>query len=286
MESSNKNSHQTDLSENPIIKQMSYTVTVISIITVVVAAVGFIGYFSFQSTYSGKLQDRRENSMLYDDPAQKNLPGTEDLPEVEIFKQPAAAQQAQQPQSEYDQVVQQALREHKQTQFEKDKQARQGANAQETATKDSSTKPSPTPVPKDIFVNSVKTLSIKIPSGWTAGNNVLTSKDGVSTVRVFETQSTDDLETFIKNKPNSRSPATWEKKSMSGAEGHLTEIYSYDPGGSPSRSISLFFQSKRENHILSVHIDSKNLDINDTSLTKTAKEIEENIKLLEAPDED
>lgn len=271
------------MTDHPLLESLSNNISIISILLVIFVLIGCVAFFSYEAAYSTKIQDRRDNAMIYDDSLQNNILGAQEMPEVELFKpRDGQSQQAQQMQQQQMMQQQQAMA-GQQTMLEQKKQAREAAQGQAT---EPTKKPSPTSLPEGTFMNEEKTISFKMPTGWNAAGNTAKHKDGILSATVQSAPSDKSPEEFAKDKPFGREPKEGESKQFSGESGYLTKVYNFDPGGAPSRSISAFMKSKDGKQIIAVHVDSKNLDVNDKTLEETAKEIHTAITLLEAEKEE
>ncbi|MFW5703711.1 MAG: hypothetical protein ACOCXQ_02660 [Patescibacteria group bacterium] len=269
-----------DLSQHPIIQSVSQYIGIIAIFIIVVVVIVFIAFFSYESTYETKVQDRRENALLYDDAAQQNILGAKDMPEVEIGK----PRNAQGQQMTKEQAMQQQMLQQQAMQQQQMRQQAPGSPPAESIPreKEPSPTPEPTELPENLFVNNSKTLSFEVPRRWTKTESGAQSNDSEYVVRVREEVTEDDLESYVENNPFGRSPGSgWEDTTVSGEDAIMTKPYRYDPGGQPVRTQAIYTYAKDEERILILEVDTTNLDVNDDKLEKYFKEIKDSVKLLD-----
>lgn len=273
------NENGNNITDHPLMQSISHNIGVISLLLIIFVLIGCVAFFSYEAAYSTKIKDRRENAMLYEDSLQNNILGAKEMPEVELFK-PRGQQQTQAQQMQMQQQMQQ--QQSGQTMLDQKKQAREAAQVEQV---EPTQKPTPTNVPDNVFINAERTLSFTLPTGWNKSRSQASDTAGVLSATVQSVETSKELEAFIKEKPFGREPKDWEEESFNGESGFSTSVYSYDPGGAPSRSISAFVQSKDGKSIIAAHVDSKNLDVNDSSLEEAAKKIHTSIQFLDKEEE-
>jgi type II secretory pathway pseudopilin PulG len=262
---------EQNVTEHPVVQYVSNYIGIISIVVIVATIIGFIAYLSYESTLNAKMKERRDNALIYDDTAQKSILGAKDLPEIEIGKQRQSAQSQQQQMMMQQQAQQQQM-------------IQQQTQTQQTEPEPSK-KPSPTQVPENTFVNSDGTVSFTHPSGWTkniAGTSV-GSTDGEYTARVLSEDSSSTLEDYAKSKPHGRPGSNGgEKTTAGGNDAYRTNAYIFDPGGAPVKAQELYLKSKDGKKIITIQLDAKNLDINNSDAKTVFDSIVSSITLSEA----
>lgn len=267
---------EQNVTEHPVVQYISTYIGIISIVVIVATIIGFIAYFSYESTLNAKIKERRDNALIYDDPAQESILGAQDLPEIEIGKQRQSGLSQQQQQQQMMMQQQQAMQQQEMLQ-----QQSQTQQAEQEPTK----KPSPTDVPENTFVNKEGTVSFTHPSGWTkniAGTSV-GSTDGEYTARMLEEESSSTLEEYAKSKPHGR-PGTngGEKTTVAGNDAYRTSPYIFDPGGAPVKAQELYLKSKDGKKIITIQLDAKNLDINNSDAKAVFDSLVSSVALSEA----
>lgn len=265
---------EQNMTEHPVVQYVSTYIGIISIVVIVATIIGFIAYLSYESTLNAKIKERRDNALIYDDPAQDSILGAQDLPEIEIGKQRQSAQSQQQQQMMMQQ--QQAMQQQ---------QMMQQQNQMQETEPEPSKNPSPTKIPENTFINTDGTVAFTHPSGWTkniAGTSV-GSTDGEYTARILEEESSTTPEEYAKTKPHGRTSANGgEKTTVGGNEAYRTNPYIFDPGGAPVKAQELYLKSKDGKKIVTIQLDAKNLDINNSDAKNVFDSIVSSVTLSEA----
>ncbi len=256
---------EQNVTEHPVVQYVSTYIGIISIVVIVATIIGFIAYLSYESTLNAKIKERRDNALIYDDPAQDSILGAQDLPEIQIGKQRQSAQSQQQ---------QQALQQQ---------QMMQQQNQMQETEPEPSKKPSPTKIPENTFVNTDGTVAFTHPSGWTKNSSSVSSADGEYSARILSEDSSSSLEDYAKSKPHGRTGANGgEKTTAGGNEACRTNPYIFDPGGAPVKAQELYLKSKDGKKIVTIQLDAKNLDINNSDAKNVFDSIVSSVTLSEA----
>jgi hypothetical protein len=273
------------LENTPAVQNASSTLLVIGLVIGIFGAIAMVSYFFFAKTYSAKMEERKENALLYDDPSQKNILGAQitDLPELEmggnkaLNKQPTMTQQ---------QLMQQQLMRQQQ-------QAAGGMQQQKAPQNMPENKPptpTQTPIPENTYVNDELHFKLEY-QGWdkqtqtTDGDLKIDSykkSDGslilyiVTTTKKFDT-----IQAFIDTSPRGRKPATTANFGIGGKEGQKSEPFDVSENGTAYKAIAAYVEPKDDQGMISIELDSTSLDVNDHTAADAFEKITDSFAFIE-----
>lgn len=277
--------------DSPVIQSISTSVVLIGAIVGGIAIIAIIGYTTVMNSYEAKLQDRKDNALLYDDPNEKNLFSNDlnELPPVNIGgnAQQGNKQQSQLQMANNQQVLgQQAARQQNMAQQQPPE-----------SVPEKKTSPSPTPTPKDTFINEKKTFSVS-NKGWTKDQNKTTGENSITTFKSPDSTYTltisevtnfnnetkkkyETLEEYVNSNPGGRKPANGtEPITLSGKEGVKSKPFVLNSNGSSVKTTGAYLFSENSEFIYSLELDSTNLDINNSDSDAVFKDITTSFNLI------
>lgn len=282
MEPEDKQQVKVISTDSPVIQSISTSVVLVGAIVGGIALIAVIGYMTVKNSYDAKVQDRKENALLYNDPNEKNL-FADDLNELPPVNVGANAQQQQQ-QSQLQVANQQQVLGQQAAQQRAAQQQQAPPKAEKTNT------PTPSPTPKDTFINEKKKFSVT-NKGWnkenstSAGSNTVTtykSPDSVYTLTISEVanfnsetkKKYDSLDEYLNTNPGGRKPGNGtEAIKLSGKDGLKAKPFIMNNNGSSVKTIGAYVFSEDSEYIYSLELDSTSLDINNSDADTVFKDI-------------
>lgn len=271
-----------ELHKLPQANTVSTTILVITITVLVFAAIAGVAYYSFNSTLQAKVQERRENELLYSDASDQNILGAETskLPQVQLGKTNRTPGAGTQQQAQSQQMVQMPNgQQQKVPPYPTDKPA---------------TSPTPTKVPDNVFVSKDDLFSMEHDK-WSRGGKrtegdtyleTLTSIDGKYKLHIGITNKKyDSIQAYLDTNPRGRKPTNGTSDiTLGGETGKKTTSFIGDFEGSTYKTIGGYVFSKDKQAIYSIELDTTELDVNNNSNEDIFNKIKDSFKFIEKKD--
>lgn len=273
------------LENTPAVQNASSILLVIGLVIGIFGAIAMISYFFFMKTYSAKMEERKENALLYDDPSQKNILGAQitDLPDLKmgansaLNKQPTMTQQ---------QLMQAQLMRQQQAAGMQQQQQR----APQSMPENKPPTPTQTPIPENTYVNDELHFKLEY-QGWNKQNQTTDGDLKIDSYKksdgslilyiVTTTKKFDSIQAFIDSSPRGRKPSTTANFGIGGKEGQKSEPFDVNENGTAYKAIAAFVEPKDDTGMISVELDSTSLDVNDHSADDAFKKITDSFTFIE-----
>lgn len=279
-----KNGKVIEVHKSPYAVTVNTTLVVITIVVLVFSVIGAIAYYSFDSTLQARMQERKENELLYDDPNEKNILGLDDsLPELEFGKKAAAANTQQQ--------QQQALKRPQAQTIDTPNGKQQIPPRPTSAPLKKETPdvtPSPSKTPDNIYVSKDGLFSIEHDKWSSAGSKTegdteletLESSDGKYKLYLGITKKKyDSIDAYLDTDPRGRKPKNnTEAITLGGESGKKALTFTGNFNGSEYKTIAAYVFSKDKESVYSLELDTTEMDINNKSNEEVFKKITDSFK--------
>lgn len=275
---------------------ISQTLIAISVVVVLAGLIGGIAYVSFSGTLNSKLAERKENELLYQEAGQTDILGLDNkLPEIQIGKNPNAGASKQLALAQQ-QAVQRMGQGNPEMQMKIDppppstKQATKGPEKTSTP----SPSPSPTPVPDNMYVSKDGTFSLEHDK-WarsgskTEGNTemeILKSSDGKYTLTIGITKKKfSTVQEYLDTDPRGRKPKNGTTTiTLGGESGLKANTFELVSDGATYKTIAGYVLSKDKESVISIELDSTDLDVNNKDNETVFDKIKSSFKFIDKND--
>lgn len=310
----------SDITGNPIIQSLNSAIPVVVIVLLVVGIVSLISYLAFRHTYEAKIQERRDNALLYEEEGhiQRDVLGAQTLPEVTFDKplQRGGQQQQQLTKQQQQQLLQQqqmaAQQKAMQQQMAAQQRAPQGNPLMNNGKPSGETvppnkdpepteKPEPTEVPENTFINGSETFKLEHDNYTEIMRNEgdsseyrLTSGDDIYTLIIREVPKAKteggewaSIDEYLESDPNGRRPqGETEEITVGGQDAVLSGPFTLNIEGSSYKHQAVYLFSEDDKTIIAVELNSTELDVNNKDAEDEFKSIRESFSFMEPPDDE
>ncbi|MCX7996941.1 MAG: hypothetical protein N2691_04300 [Patescibacteria group bacterium] len=276
---------------------VSQTLVVISVVVLLFGIIGGIAYFSFTRTLEEKLAEREENDLLYQEPGETNILGFKDtLPEIEIGKTANSASAQQQGLGLAQQQAMQKLAAQGNAASAKATVATKPSKADPTAknTDTPTPSPSPTDVPDNVYVSKDESFSLE-HENWTKSETrtegdteieTLKSPDGKYSLHIGVTSKKySTVQEYLDTDPRGRKPQNGTTDiTIGGESGKKANTFELTTNGTTVRTIAGYVLSKDKEKVISIELDTTELDVNNNKNEDIFDKIKSSFKFLEKKD--
>lgn len=281
---------------------VSTTLVVITVVVVVFGIIAATGYFAFNNTLQAKLQERKDNNLLYQDPGEQDILGLEaTLPPIEIGKSKATQQNQQQLQMLQQQQLMQQMQQQQMQQQKKT--TMQTAPAKDPASSSTDPKPTekptdtptPTSVPDNVYVSTDGLFSVEHEKWNKTGTKTegdteietLKSSDGMYLLHVGITKKKyDTVQAYLDTDMRGRKPKNGTTDiTLGGETAKKANTFTLDTNGSTYKSIAGYVLSKDKEKVYSIELDSTELDVNNKKNEEVFDKIKSSFKFIEKKDD-